>query len=433
MKIKAGVFIILLILMLCAAVYANAEVSAVDHGLTHSLETLYGDEDTLDGLQVGLKYLTANDLTFKSELNFHKGGNIEEKTITETTRREDAGLEETSIYYTPSLYSTEDEKLSKWVYDHTGIYAKGVRFENTGFFYLTPDVEDVIFEGYLYDEDGTTATERANPDKIKLPEGQGIFSVDYKESPSASYIVAPNADTIKLVGKLDDSCTIRKIGTSRGGRFLEVFYTEKGLLKMRVLDTLSVTFSEETVLFDEDDVSRDLVIYFPDNLKTDGESDFAIVSCGKGFYVIDNSGSTPEITIKAMYGTVDGPEELGKWLENNESRCRRVWYDGERLISLQRVVKTDLVFKDHKGTSVVVYNKDGLEYAGIIGSGIYEKENDWLYDAYANEYIDANYSDGWVYPEENSGESDTEEEDEDGSYFYMGDFWGFYSIDKVNY
>ena len=433
MKIKAGVFIILLIILICGAVYANSEVSAIDNGLSHNLETIYGDEDVLDGLQVGLKYLTPKNLTFSSELSFRKGGTFEESTITSTTKTEDAGIDETSIYYMPGLYMSGDEKLSKWVYDHTGIYAKGVRHENKGFFYLIPDAEDVIFEGYLYDEDGMTSTEKANPEKIELPEGNGIYAVDYTESPTASYVVSPNADTIVLIGRLDEDCTVRMMGITRDGRFLEIFYTEDGLLKMRTLDTSSGDLSNETVLFKEDDVSRDLTIYFPEELKSDDEEDYTIVSCGKGFYVVDNSCEKPEIAIKAIYGEADGPDVMGKWLERNESRCRRVWYDGDRLVSLQRVMKKDPVFKDHKGTSVLVYGKDGLEYVGIIGSGIYEKNNDQLYDAYANEYMDENYSDCWIHPDEKAEKSETDEEDEDGPYFYTGSFWGFYSIDKVKY
>ncbi len=434
MKVKAGVFTILLILLISIAIFANIEVSGMDNGLSHSLETLYGNENVLDGLKIGLYYDAPGGLLFRSDLIFSKDGSFKEKT--KTSPSEDDSVRTTSRYNDPDAISNDDKVLAKWVHCHTGKKVISKRYGSHGFFYIGTDTDSV---SDYYDND----IEYSIWKDIALPDMNGVFAVDYTGSADSPYLQTPNSETIRSIAEFKDDCVIKKMGFSKDGRFLEILYFEEGLLKIKVLDIESEELTDETVLFDEEATLNNLNVYFPGSLYTDETEekncDYTIVSCDKGFCLIDNSRKMPEITINAEFGEEDGPNVLGTWLVKDEFRHRRVCYDGERFTSVQRVVKTDPVYNEFKGISILVYGKDGLEYAGIVDSNLYERQTENLIDAYAREYADSDISGRYAQLNESTGGFDIEDmeveevDENEECWYYTGDIWGFYSIYSLKY
>ncbi len=102
---------------------------------------------------------------------------------------------------------------------------------------------------------------------------------------------------------------------------------------------------------------------------------------------------------------------------------------------LSRIVRSDSLYKDHKGTVALVYDKNDLIYEGVITSSIYESENDKLRDLYALEYYGYQYDDGWVEdldpdddPDYTAEDIIEEPEDDAEQWYYTGHDWGMYDI-----
>ncbi len=48
----------------------------------------------------------------------------------------------------------------------------------------------------------------------------------------------------------------------------------------------------------------------------------------------------------------------------------------------------------------MVFEGKDLEYSGVITSTIYSSDEERLYDAYAEDYIEYMTNDGWIYPDD---------------------------------
>ena len=73
MKNKTIIFLVLLVVLFAGALGSGAVFGQTDSDPGISIETLYGDMSALDGLKVGMSYVTHESLYWKTEAAFDKG------------------------------------------------------------------------------------------------------------------------------------------------------------------------------------------------------------------------------------------------------------------------------------------------------------------------------------------------------------------------
>ncbi len=401
MKLKAVIFILITVLLLGGAIYANSQIKDVDTGLTHSLYTISGDESALEGVEAGLSY-TVDQVVFKSRLDFTKDG-IKEETITEKTRG-DQGWFAYEFYsrYSPYGNYSDIQKLEIWLYDHYGEFTNGIKVDKRGYFYRrsAEELEPGILPGYFFDSSGWTEDYKNNIEKQELPKGNGIYTIDYKAKKDADYIVDPDMSTTRLLMEFDEDCVIRKMGFSMEKKYLEVLYTKDGDLRFRAMDLETEKTVCDMDLFREKDAAASLVVYFPEQLKAEGESDITLIGCDTGLIVLRTGNGEFDKVIDRTFTKDDSPKKLGRYLDHSPNRSTKAYFDGKRLVFLSRVVKTDNIYPEHKGIHLMVFEGKDLEYSGVITSPIYSSDEERLYDAYAEDYIEYMTNDGWIYPDD---------------------------------
>lgn len=432
-KIKSGIVILMMVIFVAAAFMVQGRVSAEDKGLTHNLDTIYGDPECLDGLKAELTYETADTTLWTSELSFEAGG-VKETTDVRPLTSDDKSKAHYDLENDAS-YSSEGGKLMAWVWDHYEKNCEAVRIGDTGYFYVIEGMDEpVTIPGVLYYEDGTRAfTDGAH--KYELPEGNGIYKVEYRTSESASYITKPDHETLKLAMELDGDCTIKSIGTSEDGKYLEVFFTDGESLRMSTLSVESDEVTSTIEILSGENPGEGFYAYYPKDNLIEGKGDLTLTALKDGFCLIENKDGELRKVLERKFNDRDGKESIEGLLYNTEFRRSKCCYDGNRFVILSRIVKSDSLYKDHKGTVALVYDKNNLIYEGVITSSIYEMDKDKLRDFYALEYYGYQYDDGWVEDldpaddpdySEDSMMDETEEDAE--QWYYTGHNWGMYDI-----
>ncbi len=432
-KIRSGIVILMMVILVAAAFVVQDRVSAEDKGLSHGLDTIYGDPECLDGLKAELTYETADTTLWTSELRFEAGG-MKEFTNVRPLTSDDKSNAHYDMENNAS-YASEDGKLMAWVWDHYEKNCQAVRIGDIGYFcVIEGSDEPVTIPGVLYNEDGTRAfTDGAH--KYELPDGNGIYKVEYRTSESASYITKPDHETLDLAMELDSDCTVRSIGLSEDGKYLEVFFTEGESLRMSLLNVESDEVTSTIEIMSGENPGEGFFAYYPKDMVVDGEGDLTLTALKDGFCLIENKDGKLGKVLERKFDDRDGKESLEGLLYNTEFRRNKCCYDGNRFVILSRIVRSDSLYKDHKGTVALVYDKNDLIYEGVITSSIYESENDKLRDLYALEYYGYQYDDGWVEdldpdddPDYTAEDIIEEPEDDAEQWYYTGHDWGMYDI-----
>ena len=80
MKLKTGIFIVLLVVLVACAGYINSKVDAYGYDTNFILETVFGDQGSLDGTEIRLLDDITNTCFWDSRVKFVDG-----RLITETS------------------------------------------------------------------------------------------------------------------------------------------------------------------------------------------------------------------------------------------------------------------------------------------------------------------------------------------------------------
>ena len=422
MKIKAGIFILILLIFLGGAVYVNHEVKNLDPGLRHDLYTIYGDEKELDDIEISLRYKT-DAIVWDGDLTFSNG----ELTENVSTFEPDINSEdpEKNYYSLINPTRTKEEVFEQWLYRHYDIYPKAVRYDDDlGYFYAMKDPTDDEIPTYLFDETWVNG-KKPEYDKYKLPEGNGIYRIDYVSNPTASYILQPDPESTHLAVKMDAEAVIRSMGTTMMGSvdsdqpvYLEVFYTENGRLKFKAIDALTEETAGELDITEEANLGENLNVLYPENFFMD-EGELTLVIYDNGFTLISFRDGKFEKVMERIYDENDSRDLLEGLLSGIDYRCLNADLKGDRLVIASRVVRGDPLYDEHKGTYILVYEKGELRYAGIIGSDIYSSDDARLEDFYA------------LYQYQNELiESEEDIPAEDADYIWYGD-WSYFDINYL--
>ena len=307
-KIKSGIVILMMVIFVAAAFMVQGRVSAEDKGLTHNLDTIYGDPECLDGLKAELTYETADTTLWTSELSFEAGG-VKETTDVRPLTSDDKSKAHYDLENDAS-YSSEGGKLMAWVWDHYEKNCEAVRIGDTGYFYVIEGMDEpVTIPGVLYYEDGTRAfTDGAH--KYELPEGNGIYKVEYRTSESASYITKPDHETLKLAMELDGDCTIKSIGTSEDGKYLEVFFTDGESLRMSTLSVESDEVTSTIEILSGENPGEGFYAYYPKDNLIEGKGDLTLTALKDGFCLIENKDGELRKVLERKFDDRDGKERL---------------------------------------------------------------------------------------------------------------------------
>ncbi len=404
MKKKAEIFIVISVLLITGALYISLYGSHRDISLDHRIETLAGDETSLNGLEVDLNYKTGGKV-IKSKLTFNNDGLNEETVVARD--KGDQGWSAREFYQ--DMFSERDyQKLEIWLMDHYGEYTHAIKDDQRGYFYRRPPEElaDGILSGYFFNTSDFTDEYRSSIEKQELQKDNGIYLIEYKAKENADYVVEPDTSTTRLMIPLSDNCVIRKMGVTEDSKFLEVLYTKEGRLRMKAVDLNSETEVADMDLFSEKDAAKSLVVYFPGDIMASGESDITLVGCEKGLVVIKTGGGSFEKVVDRTFSEEDSPSTIGKFMDHSIFRSTKACLKDDKFVLLSRVVKTDSIYPEHKGTHIMVYEGEDLGFCGIISSSYYRSDDEKLYDTYCGEYIDYMNNDGWIYEEDEPELSD---------------------------
>ena len=413
---------LILLVFLGGAVYVNHEVKNLDPGLRHDLYTIYGDEKELDDIEISLRYKT-DAIVWDGDLTFSNG----ELTENVSTFEPDINSEdpEKNYYSLINPTRTKEEVFEQWLYRHYDIYPKAVRYDDDlGYFYAMKDPTDDEIPTYLFDETWVNG-KKPEYDKYKLPEGNGIYRIDYVSNPTASYILQPDPESTHLAIKMDAEAVIRSMGTTMMGSvdsdqpvYLEVFYTENGRLKFKAIDALTEETAGELDITEEANLGKNLNVLYPENFFMD-EGELTLVIYDNGFTLISFRDGKFEKVMERIYDENDSRDLLEGLLSGIDYRCLNADLKGDRLVIASRVVRGDPLYDEHKGTYILVYEKGELRYAGIIGSDIYSSDDARLEDFYA------------LYQYQNELiESEEDIPAEDADYIWYGD-WSYFDINYL--
>ena len=422
MKIKAGIFMLILLIFIGGAVYVNHEVKNLDPGLKHDLYTIYGDEKELDDIEISLRYKT-DTIVWDGDLEFSNG----ELTENVSTFEPDINSEdpEKNYYSRINPTRTEQEVFEQWLYRHYDIYPKAVRYgDDLGYFCAMKDPSEDEIPSYLFDENWVNG-KKPEYDKYKLPEGNGIYRIDYVPNPTASYILQPDPESTHLAMEMDEEAVIRSMGTTMMGSvdsdqpvYLEVFYTEDGRLKFKAIDALTEETAGELDITEEANLGKNLNVLYPENFFMD-EGELTLVIYDKGFTLISFRDGKFEKVMERIYDENDSRDLLEGLLSGIDYRCLNADLKEDRLVIASRVVRGDPLYDEHKGTYILVYEKGELRYAGIIGSDIYSSDDARLEDFYA------------LYQYQNELiESEEDIPEEDADFIFYG-YWSYFDINNL--
>ena len=412
MKIKTVLLLILALLLVGGAAYANSKIidigDELESSLDHDLQTLYGDENALDGVGLDLSYVAADSIEWDSALDF-TGGEIREanrlRDYTES-RYEMYG------YGWDYRYQTPDEKVMQWVYDNFGIVNFSRRLGDKAYFYKADDFP----KDFVYTETYYEGQEKTKPEKGKLPEGNGVYLMEYLSSPGAEYVKNPDKEGVRLLVKLGSDAEVKAMGFSKDEKYLEVIYSEGGrvCLKVVVLETEKEVASIDLMDAGDDDPMH---VFLPGEIKVGSDdaaeadaSELTLVAGSEGLVLVENKGGNFAKVVDRKFDEKDSFAALGDWLNKSDKRRNAIAYDGERLIMLSRIVKSDPLYDDHKGTLVMMYSGEDLKYSGIITSTLYRSEDKRLKDYFALTY------------------ENKYEEDQDYEWLDQDEYWSYFDI-----
>ena len=371
MKTKTCVFLVLLIVLL-----AGAGISGTAFGNTLQdpgigIETLYGDLSSLDGVKVGLSYVTYDSLLWKSEVTFAKDG----------------FSADTDFRYVDPL---KDQRwYNKWT-DRETLKDKDVRTDVKKAFGLRVRALAGDKTGYFYPAEG------ADTDKAEgLPEGNGVYAMDYG-STNVEYAVNPIEGSVRLLADLGPGSIVRSIGYSEDGKYLEIFYEKDGMLRAGAVDLGSEKTVSDIGLVPLDKTGEEMYFYYPADLNAEGISDIAMAASDKGFTLLANEDGKLTKAVERKFTKDDGPEGFADWTRKKAYRWLKTSYDGDRLVFCFRIAGRDVINKKLSGTGITAYDRDGLRYAGVITSELISLERAKIRDFY-----EEMYDPGWFVTGEN--------------------------------
>ena len=369
MKIKTIIFFILLIALVGGMVWVNGEADKINNDIGISVDTIYGDQTATDGIDIGLSFETNESLLWKSNVAFR--GNDTEANTEFTKGSFDTQDKLFSEMHGATDYDN-DQLLERYVRDTYGREPVGIYSEGKGYFYITGDA---VYSSYLgYDEDSIPEPTET------LPEGNSVFTMDYDTYEGTDFITRPEDGSLRSITDFGDDEKILSIGLSEDGSRLECIYKKGNDINLRAVSTDSGEITTDEKVLEE---AGDIYIYYPKDLEV---GDVTMIANDESFLIYENRAGNLSKVIERSFDKEDGPDTLGRWYEDNKYRCRKVYYDGERLAVSFRIARPDPFYKDHKGTAVLVYSRDDLEYVGVIGSELYGIRDVSAPDYYATEY-----------------------------------------------
>ena len=369
MKIKTIIFFILLIALIGGMVWVNGEADKINNDIGITVDTIYGDQTAASGIDIGLSFETNGSLLWKSNVAF-RGNDTDVNT--EFTKGSFDTWDKISDEMHGATDYDKDQLLERYIRETYGKEAVGIYSEGKGYFYITGDA---VYSSYLgYDEDSIPEPTGT------LPEGNSVFTMEYDTYEGTDFITRPMDGSLRSITEFGDDEKILNIGLSEDGSILECIYKKENEIFLRALSTANgEILTDEKVLKE----AGDIYTYYPKDLET---GDITMIANDKGFLIYENKDGNLSKVMDRSFTKEDGPETMGRWYENNKYRCRKVYYDGERLAVSFRIARPDPSYQEHKGTAVLVYDKDDLKYVGVIGSELYGIKDVSAPDYYATDY-----------------------------------------------
>jgi hypothetical protein len=204
--------------------------------------------------------------------------------------------------------------------------------------------------------------------------------MEYDTYEGTDFITMPKEGSLRSITDFGADEKILSIGLSEDGSFLECIYKKGNDIYLRAVSTDSGEITTDEKVLKE---AGDIYAYYPKDLET---GDITMIANDKGFLIYENKDGNLSKVMERSFDEEDGPDTLGRWYEDNKYRRRKVYYDGERLAVSFRIARPDPIYKDHRGTAVLVYSGDDLEYVGVIGSELYGIRDVSAPDYYATAY-----------------------------------------------
>ncbi len=271
-----------------------------------------------------------------------------------------AGLLDYSYFQMPApvgmFYAVEIGKNAKGDVNYVGS-APAERNIN-----YTIDADGVIVGDTLYMAISSISAGTYYPEKIVsdiAPEQRGIHAIPLKENGEMRNV---DLDHAKTVFRLDeDERVIRMVYREEEDAF-HLYTEDTGKLWFSVIDRETMTRKQKLYLMDK---HHPLLRTYFDNGFGD---DYSVILDGKGNFVLTANGENP---IKGNIMTLD--------LMENFVDCMRMetlaWdYDGTRLAVAAVQLQSDEV--RHSGCLLQIFDKTGLQYAGLYENSLEGDELD---------------------------------------------------------
>ena len=367
MKNKTIIFLVLLVVLFAGALGSGAVFGQTDSDPGISIETLYGDMSALDGLKVGMSYVTHESLYWKTEAAFDKGS-----MTTSSDFRYVNPLKDKNWYNSwTDRENKRDKSVRVDVKELFSIRVKALAGEKTGYFYAPEDTDFSKTEG--------------------LPEGTGVYAMDYESSGNVDYVTNPVRESVRLIADLGEGSTVKSIGFTEGEKYLEVFYTDGKSLKVMTIEVSSEKILSDIALMPADEMGEDPDYYYDSDLGSEGVSDISMAASEKGFVLLVNDNGKLTKAVERTFRKDDGPEGFANWTRKKAYRWLRTNYDGDRLVFCFRIAGMDEVNDRFSGTGITAYNKDGLKYVGVITTELIDMDKAKIRDFY-----EEMYDPGWL-------------------------------------
>ena len=366
MKNKTIIFLVLLVVLFVGALGSGAVFGQTDGDPGINIETLYGDMSALDGLKVGMSYVTHESLYWKSEVSFENGSMASSSDF-----RYIKPLKDQNWYNSwTDRENKRDKSVRMDVKELFSLRSGALAGEKKGYFYVAEDADISKAEG--------------------LPAGSGIYAMDYESSGNVEYVTNPVKDSVRLIADLGEGSTVKSMGFTEDEKYLEVFYVDGESLKVMTVDVSSEKTVSDMCLMPMEEMGEDPYYYYASDLGSEDVSDISMAASEKGFVLLKNENGKLTKAVERQFTKDDGPEGFANWTRKKAYRWLRTNYDGDRLVFCFRIAGMDAVNNRLSGTGVAAYGKEGLRYVGILTT-----ELSSLDKAKIRDYYEEMYDPGW--------------------------------------
>jgi len=220
----------------------------------------------------------------------------------------------------------------------------------------TVDADGVIVGDTLYMAISSISAGTYYPEKIVsdiAPEQRGIHAIPLKENGEMRSV---DLDHAKTVFRLDENERVIRMVYREEEDAFHLYTEDAGKLWFSVVDRETMTRKQKLYLMDK---HHPLIRTYFDNGFT---NDYSVILDGKGNFVLTAKGENP---IKGNIMTLD--------LMENFVECMRMetlaWnYDGTRLAVAAVQLQSDEV--RHSGCLLQIFDKTGLQYAGLYENSL---------------------------------------------------------------